>query len=82
MKNQSIELSLVGQTGDFPDKLFISDITCFRLRWKMALCPYCEKEVNLANIIREEELKPMKRKEIIYSCPHCNKIITISASFN
>ena len=44
----------------------------------MAKCPYCEKPVTLKKgeqnqICRQTE--GTVKKEVMYSCPHCNKIL-------
>ena len=47
----------------------------------MALCPYCEKSVTLdaaGKETNEEVLKQVDgliKKEVMYSCPHCHKIL-------
>ncbi|MCX7001050.1 MAG: hypothetical protein NT106_12275 [Candidatus Sumerlaeota bacterium] len=47
----------------------------------MAKCPYCEKPVVLKasgsekeNEVRKET-KGMIKKEVMYSCPHCDKVL-------
>ncbi len=47
----------------------------------MATCPYCEKPVllnpdgsNRENEVRKE-IKGTVKKEVMYSCPHCDKVL-------
>jgi len=47
----------------------------------MAMCPYCEKPVVLKasgsekkNEVRKETKGTIK-KEVMYSCPHCDKVL-------
>ena len=47
----------------------------------MAKCPYCENEVTLnsdgydrKNTVNRE-LKGTLKKEVMYSCPHCDRIL-------
>ncbi len=47
----------------------------------MATCPYCEKPVWLnpdgskrENEVRKE-VKGTVKKEVMYSCPHCDKVL-------
>lgn len=39
----------------------------------MALCPYCNQKIELSNIRRE--IKGTIKKEVLYSCPHCDKVL-------
>ena len=46
----------------------------------MAKCPYCEKPVVLNTRGSKEqevrkEVKGSVKKEIMYSCPHCDKVL-------
>ncbi len=47
----------------------------------MATCPYCEKPVLLnpdgSNREKEvrKEIKGTVKKEVMYSCPHCDKVL-------
>jgi hypothetical protein len=47
----------------------------------MAKCPHCEKSVSLAVGGSEKknevckEVKGTIKKEIMYSCPHCDKVL-------
>ena len=46
----------------------------------MAKCPYCEKPVVLNTRGSKEhevrkEVKGSVKKEILYSCPHCDKVL-------
>lgn len=47
----------------------------------MAKCPYCEKPVSLEDTGREtadevhKEVEGLVKKEIMYSCPHCDKVL-------
>ena len=46
----------------------------------MAKCPYCEKAVVLKTRGSKEhevrkEVKGAVKKEIMYSCPHCDKVL-------
>ena len=45
----------------------------------MAKCPYCEKEIKPEEII-SEKIKGglLKIDKSVYSCPHCNKILSIA----
>ncbi len=47
----------------------------------MATCPYCERPVSLEpdgsnreNEVRKE-IKGTVKKEVMYSCPHCDKVL-------
>ncbi len=47
----------------------------------MAKCPYCEKPVSISttgsdktNEVRKE-VKGIIKKEILYSCPHCDRVL-------
>ena len=50
----------------------------------MAKCPHCEKPVTLeksdANQIRREESGWFIKKEWMYSCPHCDKVLGFSVT--
>ena len=47
----------------------------------MAKCPYCEKPVSLnaSQTDRKnevsKEIKGALKKEVMYSCPHCEKVL-------
>jgi uncharacterized protein with PIN domain len=47
----------------------------------MAICPYCDKDVTLNKPPRgdarevDKEIKGTLKKEVMYSCPHCGKIL-------
>jgi len=49
----------------------------------MATCPYCKKPVSLDETRREsseskvvhKEVSEMIKKEVMYSCPHCDSIL-------
>ncbi len=45
----------------------------------MAKCPHCEKEVDLANVRRE--VQGAIKKEVMYSCPHCNSVLGFAFFF-
>ena len=53
----------------------------------MPKCPYCEKEVTLDSAkkdSREEvhkEIEGRVKKEVMYSCPHCDKILGFAFFF-
>jgi len=53
----------------------------------MAKCPYCEKEVTLGSTRRDEKNEVQKdvegfmKKEVMYSCPHCDRILGFSFFF-
>jgi hypothetical protein len=50
----------------------------------MAKCPYCDKSVLLAPRRLEKEnevckeVKGTVKKEVMYSCPHCEKVLGFS----
>jgi uncharacterized protein with PIN domain len=50
----------------------------------MAKCPYCQKEVALKSTGKNERNKVHKevngifKKEIMYSCPHCECVLGFS----
>jgi hypothetical protein len=53
----------------------------------MAKCPYCEKPVVLeargtdrTNEVRRE-VEGTVKKEVMYSCPHCDKVLGFSFFF-
>ncbi|NUP90581.1 MAG: hypothetical protein HUU25_12315 [Candidatus Sumerlaeia bacterium] len=53
----------------------------------MAICPHCEKTVELAlgqtsspQAVRRETAGKMK-KEVMYSCPHCGKVLGFAFFF-
>lgn len=47
----------------------------------MAKCPYCQKAVKLNaakqgdGLEVQKEVKGFLKKEVMYSCPHCNTIL-------
>lgn len=50
----------------------------------MAKCPYCKQEITLNETKKElaesvetvhKEVKGLIKKEIMYSCPHCDSIL-------
>ena len=47
----------------------------------MAKCPYCEGEVTLESAQRQgveevdKEVHGILKKEVMYSCPHCDKVL-------
>jgi hypothetical protein len=45
----------------------------------MPLCPYCDNQVNFENIKRTKESGFFSGyDEVIYSCPQCEKILSVS----
>jgi len=53
----------------------------------MAKCPYCEKEVTLESATRQsrdevhKEVAGIVKKEVMYSCPHCDKVLGFAFFF-
>ncbi len=53
----------------------------------MAKCPYCEKPVSLTDDKSREqhslrkEVKGFLKKEVMYICPHCERVLGISFFF-
>ena len=47
----------------------------------MAKCPHCAKEVTLESTRRQDaeevdkEVHGIVKKEVMYSCPHCDKVL-------
>jgi len=48
----------------------------------MAKCPHCKSEVTLDSTRKEEgasevlkDVKGLVKKEVMYSCPHCNCVL-------
>lgn len=47
----------------------------------MAKCPHCEKRITLRSAKKDEnnevqkEIKGRIKKEVMYSCPHCDSIL-------
>jgi len=42
----------------------------------MALCPYCNTEINGYNLVTEEvSKKAFKFSREMYSCPHCKAVL-------
>ena len=45
----------------------------------MAICPYCKKKVKGEEIVSEKIKGGLLRiDKSVYSCPHCNKILSIA----
>ncbi len=53
----------------------------------MAKCPHCEKEVSLISTMKDEssevhkEVEGIIKKEVMYSCPHCDRILGFAFFF-
>ena len=53
----------------------------------MAKCPHCEKDVSLGSTGRAEtnevrkEVKGLVKKEVMYSCPHCDRVLGFAFFF-
>jgi len=53
----------------------------------MAICPYCEKNVFLRKSSKDDKNEVRKeiegefKKEVMYSCPHCNRVLGFSFFF-
>jgi uncharacterized protein with PIN domain len=53
----------------------------------MAKCPHCEKKITLQSASKDEnsevqtEIKGMIKKEIMYSCPHCDSVLGFAFFF-
>ena len=47
----------------------------------MPICPHCENEVTLESTRKDsqdevkKEVEGFIKREVMYSCPHCNKIL-------
>ena len=41
-------------------------------------CPFCNGEVNLENVKKETKGQGFLKQEIMYYCPHCEKILGFS----
>jgi len=44
----------------------------------LAICPYCKQEVSLHDVNKESGRVGFFKKEIMYSCPHCENILGFS----
>ena len=53
----------------------------------MPLCPHCEKTVSLESANQEnrdeihKDVDGLVKKEVMYSCPHCDKILGFAFFF-
>jgi len=53
----------------------------------MALCPHCETEVTLKSAKKDKadevqkDVEGLLKKEVMYSCPHCHKILGFTFFF-
>jgi uncharacterized protein with PIN domain len=53
----------------------------------MAKCPHCEKEVTLISTKKDEksevrkEVEGIIKKEVMYYCPHCDRILGFAFFF-
>ena len=53
----------------------------------MAKCPYCDKVVSLGQATKDEcrsvnkEVKGGVKKEVMYSCPHCERVLGFAFFF-
>ena len=53
----------------------------------MAKCPHCEKEITLQSAKKDEsseiqkEVEGMIKKEVMYSCPHCDSVLGFAFFF-
>jgi uncharacterized protein with PIN domain len=52
----------------------------------MAKCPHCEEEVTLESVNRDgdkvhKEVPGTIKKEIMYSCPKCEKVLGFASYF-
>ena len=50
----------------------------------MAKCPHCEKTVTLESVNNDmvhKEVHGTLKKEVMYSCPHCDKILGFAFYF-
>ncbi len=52
----------------------------------MAKCPHCEKEVTLESVNRDgdkvhKEVHGTIKKEVMYSCPKCEKVLGFAFYF-
>ncbi|HUV60145.1 MAG TPA: hypothetical protein VMW09_08540 [Desulfatiglandales bacterium] len=53
----------------------------------MAKCPHCEKEITLRSAKKDEsseiqkEVEGMIKKEVMYSCPHCDSVLGFAFFF-
>ena len=65
-------------------------IRCQKLKRKertMAICPYCEKSVTLeaagkdSNDEISKEVEGLVKREVMYFCPHCQKILGFAFFF-
>ncbi|NVM55622.1 MAG: hypothetical protein HWN66_18090 [Candidatus Helarchaeota archaeon] len=46
----------------------------------MPICPYCEKEVHLKQMIPEVEKIRVWNPVRMFFCPHCDKILGVTES--
>ena len=49
----------------------------------MAVCPYCEKEIDSKNIVKEKVVlsKSFKLGTDMLSCPSCKKILGFASNY-
>lgn len=53
----------------------------------MPLCPYCSQVVSLESTKKEnrdeiqKEIEGLVKKEVMYTCPHCDKILGFAFFF-
>ena len=51
----------------------------------MAKCPYCEKQVTLEknnpDQVKREQVGWLTN-QVMYSCPHCEKVLGFASTFN
>lgn len=50
----------------------------------MPICPHCEKPVKIETARNDEvqkEVEGLVKKEVMYSCPHCDKILGFAFFF-
>jgi uncharacterized protein with PIN domain len=50
----------------------------------MAKCPHCDEQVSLSTTGRDEiekEVKGALKKEVMYSCPHCDRVLGFAFFF-
>lgn len=53
----------------------------------MAKCPHCQKQVTLNSTKRDphievnREVKGTAKKEVMYSCPHCDSVLGFAFFF-
>jgi len=44
----------------------------------MAICPFCNGTITLDSIEREKKGLGFFKQEMMYSCPHCKKVLGFS----